>query len=157
MADHPPTEKYDDPSVELVFKSVARWMRNYREAFSTAGQLAKCDPDEVAKIARDLQIAPRDLVRLSGKGPGAAQLLLRMLEALGVDPKNLGVEKPAVMRDLQRLCITCGYKQTCERDLAKGMAAERYEDYCPNAYTLDALIEEARRDRSFWESEKKTQ
>ncbi len=154
MADHQTPESYDDPGLQFVFKSVAQWIRNYREAFSAAGQLAKCDPDEVARIARDLQIAPRDLVRLSRKGQGAAHPLLRMLEALGVDPTNLSIEKSAVMRDLQRLCVTCGYKQYCERDLVKGVAAVRYGDYCPNAYTLDALVEEAGRDRPFWEAER---
>jgi len=151
MTDHQTPESYDDPSLQFVFKSVAQWMRNYREAFSTAGQLARCDPDEVARIARDLQITPWDLVRLSRKGQGAAQLLLRMLKALGVDPTNLSIEKSAVMRDLQRLCVTRGYKQYCERDLAKGAAAERYGDYCPNAYMLDALVEEAERDQLIWE------
>lgn len=44
------------------------------------------------------------------------------------------------MRDLQRLCITCGYKRQCERDLAAGTLAAEFCDFCPNAYALDALL-----------------
>jgi hypothetical protein len=63
-----------------------------------------------------------------------------MLAALGADPKKLSKDDPMVMRDLQRLCVSCGYKRQCEHDLTEGHAAENYHDYCPNAYTLDLLF-----------------
>jgi hypothetical protein len=96
--------------------------------------------DEVARIARDLKIHPSDLATLAKKGPNAADLLQRLLVALGVDANGLEHDDPLVMRDLQRLCTTCDVKRQCQFDLANGVLAENFRDYCPNAFTLDALL-----------------
>jgi hypothetical protein len=46
-----------------------------------------------------------------------------------------------IMRDLQRLCITCAQKKRCGHELAAGTAGENFREFCPNAYTLEALFE----------------
>ena len=132
-------DNFGYPGLEITFESIARWIKNYREAFSAAGQLAECGPQEVAKIARELMISPRELAGLAWKGPETAKLLQLMLVALGVDASKLAANDKVVLRDLQRLCIACAYKRQCEWDLANGTAAENYGEYCPNAYTLEAL------------------
>ena len=76
------------------------------------------------------------------KGPHAADLLQKLLVALNVDPKELSRTEPLVMRDLQRLCTTCGAKKRCAQELAEGTAAEHFHEFCPNAFTLDALFDE---------------
>ena len=81
-----------------------------------------------------------ELVALSKKGPNAADLLQKLLIALGVDPEGLSDADPLITRDLQRLCITCGYKRQCKRDLECGKAVENFHNYCPNAFMLDALL-----------------
>lgn len=126
---------------DSVFGAIARWVRNYRDTVDTGRQLGACGPEEVAAIARDLALAPPDLLTLTRRGPDGARLLQEMLKALGVDPAALAQKDPLVMRDLQRLCINCGYKRQCERDLADSKLAESYHDYCPNAYTLEMLFD----------------
>ena len=64
----------------------------------------------------------------------------KMLIALRVDPHALVSTDPAVMRDLQRLCVVCSQKGRCEHELAKGTASEHFREFCPNAFTLDALF-----------------
>jgi hypothetical protein len=63
-----------------------------------------------------------------------------MLIALAVDPEALAKSNPAVMRDLQRLCVACSQKGRCQHELAEGTAAEHFREFCPNAFTLDALF-----------------
>jgi hypothetical protein len=46
------------------------------------------------------------------------------------------------MRDMQRLCMSCDAKRHCEHELAQGSAAGHYREFCPNAFTLDALFEQ---------------
>jgi hypothetical protein len=65
-----------------------------------------------------------------------------MLIALRVDPHVLVNTNPAVMRDLQRLCVVCSQKGRCEHELAKGTASEHFREFCPNAFTLDALLKQ---------------
>jgi hypothetical protein len=122
-----------------VLDAVADWVRKYRRATGLRDEMARCGPDEVARAAHDLGVSPRELVQLASKGPGAADLLLKLLSALGIDPKALSFDDPATMRDLQRLCITCRNKGECAHQLAAGTAAQNYHDFCPNAFTLDAL------------------
>ena len=50
---------------------------------------------------------------------------------------------PAVVRDLQRTCLLCDHKSRCRRELAEGSAAQHFRDFCPNAYTFDALFKQS--------------
>jgi hypothetical protein len=90
------------------------------------------------RIARDLRLTQGELQELARKAPNAADLLLKMLVALHVALENTD---PHVMRDLRRLCTTCGAKKRCEHELADGTAGDHFREFCPNAFTLDALLE----------------
>jgi hypothetical protein len=130
----------DYESLQRVLSSVAQWITRYREARKTESQFKNCSADDVAAMARELRMSPGELVAIAKKGPNAADLLQKLLIALGVDPAGLSHSDPLVMRDLQRLCVTCGYKRQCELDFANGKIIENFHDYCPNAFTLDALL-----------------
>jgi len=72
--------------------------------------------------------------------------LPKMLSALSMDARALEDADPAVMRDLQRTCVFCNHKNLCQRELAAGTAARHFRQFClrqfcPNAQTLDALLE----------------
>jgi hypothetical protein len=134
------TQQPPYPVLDMVLNSIADWVNNYRNSVGNRGDLDRCDPIEVAQIATDIGISPGELRTLSGKGPGSADLVAKMLLALGVDPKALVNKDPLVMRDLQRLCSTCGNKGQCAHELADGTAAGHFHEFCPNAYTLDALV-----------------
>lgn len=126
--------------VQTVFNSIADWVGRYRQNFGLNNQFGQCTPDEVMRVAKDLKLTPTELKELASKGPNAADLLLKMLSALHVDRKALENSDPNVMQDLQRLCTTCGAKKRCERELADGTAVDHFQEFCPNAFTLDALL-----------------
>lgn len=126
------------PLVEPVLETIASWIRRYRYAAKTRQDFEQCGPDEVARIAHELGMEPRELADLASKGPDAAEQLGKLLRALGADLD--AVKDPVAKRDLQRLCITCSHKRQCEHDLAAGTAAQNYHDYCPNAVALDELL-----------------
>jgi len=65
--------------------------------------------------------------------------LPQMLKALGIDEEALARTQPLVLRDMERVCALCHHKGECIRDFAAGTAAEHYEEYCPNAPTIDVL------------------
>jgi ribosomal protein S14 len=130
------------PTVDFVINAIANWVSRYREATGYANELGQCSPEDVSQIARDLGVSSIELRELANKGPHAADLVQKMLVALHVDPKVIADTDPLVMRDLQRLCINCGDKKRCERELAAGTAAEHFHEFCPNALTLDALFEQ---------------
>jgi hypothetical protein len=131
-----------NPMVEVVLNGIANWVSKYRHIIGLHNQLGQCEPDEVMRVARDLGVTSNDLLEFERKGPGAADLLQKMLFALHVDPKVIANTDPQIMRDLQRLCITCSEKKRCEHELANGTASEHFRDFCPNAFTLDALFDQ---------------
>lgn len=133
-------QQSNHPVVEMVLEAIADWVSKYRNAVGLNNELGQCSPDEVMRIANDLGVPANQLRELASKGPGAADLIQKMLVALNVDPKAIAMTNPLVMRDLQRLCITCGDKTRCAHELAKGTAAENFREFCPNALTLDALF-----------------
>ena len=61
-----------------------------------------------------------------------------------VDPQALVKSDPAIMRDRQRICIFCSQKRRCQHELAERTAGENFREFCPNAYTLDALVQTER-------------
>lgn len=129
------------PVVEAALETVADWVNRFRHH---AGQsaLGECDPREVGRIAADLGISAGDLRDLAEAKPGSANLLKEMLPALGIDPARLAETDPLIMRDLQRLCVTCRNKKRCRHELEAFSASEHYHEFCPNAVTLDALLKE---------------
>jgi hypothetical protein len=130
-------ERYDK---HTVLDAIANWVRKYREAIGLRNELANCAPEQVAVIARDIGLSPAELSFVTAKGPHAADELPKLLRALGVDPQKLASEDPGTMRELQRICVTCGHKGQCQHELARGTAARHYHDYCPNAISLDVLF-----------------
>lgn len=128
------------PALELILNAIADWVKKYRYAVGLRDEFAGCGPEEVARAAHDLGVGPRELMRLASAGPHAADQLPKLLLALGVDPKKLASDDPALTRDLQRLCTTCGHKNRCEHELAAGTAARNYRSFCPNAFSLDVLF-----------------
>jgi hypothetical protein len=123
-----------------VFDTIANWIKDYREAIGQRNELANLTPEAVASIARDIGVSSEELSFFAAKGQHAADELPKLLRALGVDPEKLTSVDPAKMRDLQRICLTCGHKGQCRHDLASGKAASRYQGYCPNAVSLDAVL-----------------
>jgi len=129
----------DYPAVSIVVDTIAGWVNKYRTVTGAGDQLGQCSPDDVRQIANDLGITAGELRTMSARNPHAADLLIKMLTALSVDPGALTKSDPATMRDLQRLCTSCGHKGRCAHELAEGTAAEHFKSFCPNAFTLDAL------------------
>lgn len=139
MAAHPAGQQHYS-GLEPILGAIAHWITKYRNAHEARAELRRCDSDEVARVARELNISPRELTALAGKGPESAALLGKMLAALGLDPDSPPLKDPLLKRDLQRLCVACDHKRQCAHELAAGTAAEHYRDFCPNAYTLDVLL-----------------
>lgn len=140
-------QQQDYPRLEAILDAVARWITKYRQAVDAQEEFQQCGRDEVARIAHDLGVTPDQLAEVAGKGPDSAALLGKMLVALGVDAKRVADGEPGVMRDLQRLCASCAARQQCLHEFAAGTAAEHYHEFCPNAYTLDALLQEQRQEQ----------
>lgn len=120
-------------------RKFGNWLKTYRRARASRDELSTFGPDDVATVARDSGIEPSQLRALSKAGAGAAELLNRMLAALGIDPKTLKTMDVCTARDLQATCSLCTSKSRCRRSLAAGTAATAYREFCPNATTLGAL------------------
>lgn len=126
--------------VATVLEAIANWVEKYRSAIGLRDELAHCGAQEVERIAHDIGLGSEEFISLARNGPHAADQLPRLLRALGVDPDQH--IDAGMMRGLERICITCGNKNWCEHDLAAGTAAQgSYNDYCPNAKTLNAIFE----------------
>jgi len=75
------------------------------------------------RIARDLRIHRSELVRMAKKGPHAADLVKKLLVALGIDPDSLEHDDPFTIRDLKRLCTNCTDKNNVSLTLPTALLA----------------------------------
>jgi hypothetical protein len=71
----------------------------------------------------------------------ADDLLMRRMQALGVDSDAVARAEGALMRDLVTGCGSCGRRDRCRDDLIRGPVACEWRSYCPNAILLGALTE----------------
>ena len=125
-----------------LIAAFGQWWRDWRRTSSELSELESCGADEARRIAQDIGVSVSDLRTLTRHGSDAADLLLRRMSVLHIDPAELARTEPTVFRDLQRLCTMCKSKGRCIRDLdnrAADPAWEEWRDYCPNATTLSML------------------
>jgi hypothetical protein len=98
-----------------------------------------CDEAEIERMARDIRMSASELRAMAKKGPKAADLLLRRMADLDLDPKEVSWLEPAAFRDLQRVCTMCKSHRRCAWDFARGASPPVWDRYCPNTGTLAAL------------------
>jgi transcriptional regulator with XRE-family HTH domain len=123
------------PVFDALVTTFNDWLKHRREL----NELRQLNTQEFDRIAGELRVSPSDLNELVRQGPHAADELPIMLKALGIDEDTLARTQPLVLRDMERVCALCHHKGECVRDFAAGTAAEHYEEYCPNAPTIDVL------------------
>jgi hypothetical protein len=119
----------------LPIASLNRWWQQW----SDAAELRNCDPQAVEGMAHEAGLSALELRRLVSKGPRAADLLLRRMAALDLDPNEVGKIEPRTMHDMQRVCSMCESHGRCLRDLKRDASDPIWQQYCPNADTLTAL------------------
>ena len=124
-------------SIEALIGTFSDWLRHRREL----NEMRKLDRADFDRIACDLRVSPDALEQLVRNGPHAADELPKLLKTLGIDEATLADTQPFLLRDMERVCAMCEQKRQCDRDLADGTSAERYQDYCANAPTIERLSE----------------
>lgn len=128
--------------VHWLADRVARWTKPLQQAGADVNELECLPAYEVDRIAREFNLNDNELRLLASKDSDAANEVDELLEAVGIDPRTLDNKEPLVMRDLQRLCTRCKSKDQCRLELDSCSASDNYRDFCPNAYTISALIRE---------------
>jgi uncharacterized protein YjiS (DUF1127 family) len=124
--------------VELL-RRLVQAARGLSRRRTSVNEIACLEPRELACIAHDLGISPDELYVLAAQDKSAADLLLRRMETLRLDPRQVD---SAVMRDLQRCCSQCKDKVLCVHELEDRPREATWPKYCPNSQTLAALTEE---------------
>jgi uncharacterized protein YjiS (DUF1127 family) len=114
------------------------WQRRRR----TIAEIDCCDYDGVERLAHDVGLSRAEFCILAGKWPDSLDLLSRRLEQVTLDARDIAQAEPYVLRDLQRVCSLCASKRRCERGFAGKSSDPVWQEYCPNAPTLHALIAE---------------
>jgi uncharacterized protein YjiS (DUF1127 family) len=122
------------PVVQMLIERFADWLKHRREL----NEIRQMNRTDFNRIANDLKLSPDDLDELVRHGQGADQLP-RLLENLGLNEDDLVRAAPLMVRDMQRVCALCRHKAQCDHELIAGTADENYQDYCPNASTIEGL------------------
>ena len=123
--------------IERLTQTFSDWLRHRQEL----NEMRQLNTSEFDRIANDLRVSPADLNELVHKGPHAADELPKLLKILGISEDDLARIEPLVLHDMERVCALCQHKGECDRDLAAGTSAERYQGYCLNAPTIAQLGE----------------
>ena len=107
-------------------------------------EAARLGSGTLAYLSDGLSAATSSFCRLaSGRDD---DLVRHRMIALGLDPYELALSDPALLRHLQRCCRACENREACASHLAR-LSTDRgwkrrndWRDYCENALTLEVLI-----------------
>lgn len=119
-------------------QSLLNWCRAWIKT-GAGSDFGCCDEAEIERMAKDMRMSASELRAVVRKGPDAADLLLRRMADLDLDPKEVVRREPAALRDLQRVCSMCKSHRRCAFDFARGASPPTWDRYCPNTGTLAAL------------------
>ena len=129
-----------------------RWMATQADQLLETARLGS---DKLEYLTHDPGVSNSGLCTIAGSQ--ADDLLRRRMLASGLDPYELALSDPALLRHLQRCCGRCESREDCVSDLARASAGhawpgrDDWRDYCENALVLEMLI--ALRSRSKAEPE----
>jgi len=119
---------------------LAPWWRRWTGARATELlEIARLGAGEVGHLTQDGDQSASDFGAPVSRSPDEANLLGRRMVAVDLDPYELSLSEPALSRHLQRRCALCESRERCARDLAREAADPAWQEYCPNAATLNAL------------------
>jgi hypothetical protein len=107
-----------------------------------AVELASLGVGKIEHLVDDTGVAGpafRSLAQDAEKRPDTLDLLSRRMQQINFDAEEL---EPQLMQELQNICLSCGNKHKCKRDLTKRSANLAWLGYCPAAPTLVALMSE---------------
>ena len=118
-----------------------RWMATRADQLLESARLGS---DKLEYLTQDLKVSDPDLCTIAGGH--ADDLLRRRMLALELDPYEIALSDPALLRHLQRCCGLCESREDCASDLARASAGRAWQgrddwrDYCENALVLEMLI-----------------
>jgi hypothetical protein len=118
-----------------------RWMATSADELLETARLGS---DKLEYLAFDLDVSNSDLCPVAGGHAG--DLLRRRMLALDLDPYELALSDPALLRHLQRSCALCESREDCASDLARASTGQAWQgrddwrDYCENALALEMLM-----------------
>jgi Family of unknown function (DUF6455) len=116
---------------QLSAATKAFWQRQ-----ASVNEIDRLDGQDLTFLARDLGIPADEIRALAATDKNAADLLVRRMQTLGLDPTRID---HALMRDLQRCCSKCTEKGLCIHELEDRPRDPTWPQYCPNKQTLAAL------------------
>jgi len=122
-----------------VFSAIGQWWKDRLAAQRESEMFVALGHDQFDRMAHDLGMSADDLQEIAMSGAHASDEAPHMMEALGLDPEAVQHDQRAVYLDVLRNCSHCDAKRRCDHDLTSGQAAAHFEEYCLNAYTLNAL------------------
>ena len=123
---------------------VQSWRRWIARRADQLLETARLGSDNLEYLTHDLKAADSDLCTVAG-GHGD-DLLRRHMLALDLDPYEIALSDPALLRHLRRRCALCQSREDCASDLARASAGQAWQgrddwrDYCENVLALEMLI-----------------
>ena len=118
-----------------------RWMAAQANQLLEAARLGS---DKVEYLTHGREMSNADLCRVAGRH--VDDLLRRHMLALDLDPYEIALSDPALLRHLQRCCSLCESREDCASDLARAstdrtwQGRDDWRDYGENALVLEMLI-----------------
>jgi hypothetical protein len=120
---------------------VAEIWEKWKVRRALANELSSLDMTQREELARDVCVSEEAFERLYVAAPRTDQLE-QLMCALALDAATTEIENPgAVTRDMSLVCSGCLMINRCRRELEAGSAKQNYNEYCPNALTLNTLLE----------------
>jgi hypothetical protein len=127
---------YSQPILDNVREFVLRRWELYHDQAASRKELAYLSPIDIEMLAADCGLSPGQFNDMVKRGPRAADELLELMRALGIDQTKLKLRDKTSFNEMKLICAGCRRKSVCRRSIRKGTATQNYESFCNNAELL---------------------
>lgn len=118
--------------------AVAEIWKKLQSQMASTRELDSLDTSQREEIARDIGVSRGIFERLFKTTRNDE--LERLMYALTLDVRKIALtNRGSIVRDMDIVCSECSFARRCQRELDAGSARQNYNEYCPNALTLNAL------------------
>jgi hypothetical protein len=119
---------------------LARTLDWIKARISRDNELAAMSRSDLQFLATDIGLTEADLRDVVQQISDHSELMDRMLNARGLNPRDVRLAFRGVIREMEVTCVRCRDVGICRMELEAGTAGRHSHEFCPNAGLMDELL-----------------
>jgi hypothetical protein len=123
-----------------AWRYAADFVRDRKRARQAVNEVRALDTNEAARVLGEVGLSRREFEEAMTRPFASEDLMLKGMDAVGIDADECSVRNPAWFHDMERTCAMCRVRSRCRQIQTRGEFSRRYRDFCPNSRDFAQIL-----------------